>query len=183
MRKVFCLGFHKTGTTSMHRALARLGYRVCGLRKDLVAPLLRGDPGPIQQAVRSYDAFEDNPWPLLYRELDRAVPDARFVLTVRDVDAWWRSARSHFGGRSSPMRQLIYGPDAGDPVGHATTYRTRYLRHNAEVRAWFDGRDDLLEMDLARGDGWVELCGFLGHPVPDGPFPHANRERDLLDLP
>jgi hypothetical protein len=33
----------------------------------------------------------------------------------------------------------------------------------------------LLVFDLPRGDGWEELCAFLGHPIPDEPFPHANR--------
>lgn len=28
--KVFCIGFHKTGTTSLELALIRLGYRVTG---------------------------------------------------------------------------------------------------------------------------------------------------------
>ena len=28
--KVFCIGFHKTGTTSLELALIKLGYRVTG---------------------------------------------------------------------------------------------------------------------------------------------------------
>ncbi len=28
--KIFCIGFQKTGTTSLGRALELLGYRVCG---------------------------------------------------------------------------------------------------------------------------------------------------------
>ena len=28
--KIFCIGFHKTGTTSLGQALEALGYRVCG---------------------------------------------------------------------------------------------------------------------------------------------------------
>ena len=35
--------------------------------------------------------------------------------------------------------------------------------------------DDLLVFDLPKGDGWEKLCGFLGHEVPDKPFPHANK--------
>lgn len=30
----------------------------------------------------------------------------------------------------------------------------------------------LLEWDIS--DGWEPLCKFLGKPVPDIPFPHAN---------
>lgn len=32
--------------------------------------------------------------------------------------------------------------------------------------------DRLLEWDIS--DGWEPLCKFLGKPVPDVPFPHAN---------
>jgi hypothetical protein len=29
-------------------------------------------------------------------------------------------------------------------------------------------------MDITAGDGWEKLCGFLGMPVPDAPFPHEH---------
>lgn len=32
----------------------------------------------------------------------------------------------------------------------------------------------LLEWEV--GDGWEPLCKFLGKPVPDVPFPHANTQ-------
>jgi len=123
--------------------------------------------------IERYDAVQDNPWPILFRELDEHVPGSRFVLTVRPTDDWLRSVRDHFGGRSSPMRTWIYGE--GDPAGHEVRYRERYERHNADVRAWFADRPgDLLELDLSAGQGWPELGAFLGRPVPEGAFPHAN---------
>ena len=41
----------------------------------------------------------------------------------------------------------------------------RYVQHNRNV---FDAvpRDKLLVMDIAAGDGWDELCAFLGLPRP-----------------
>lgn len=43
------------------------------------------------------------------------------------------------------------------------------------LREFFEGRpDDLLIMDLTAGDGWPELCEFLGYATPDKPFPRAN---------
>jgi Sulfotransferase domain len=29
------------------------------------------------------------------------------------------------------------------------------------------------------GDGWAPLCGFLGVPVPDAPFPRLNDGDDF----
>ena len=55
--------------------------------------------GRVQTALeraRDYDAFEDLPWCLLYRELDEAFPGSKFVLTVRSSsEVWLRSYRRH----------------------------------------------------------------------------------------
>lgn len=174
--KVFCIGFHKTGTSSLGAALAVLGHRVAG-------PFGVRDPDiaahAVDKAVRraaDHDAFQDNPWPLLYREMDERFPGSRFILTVRDEDEWLQSVVAHFGGVSTPMREWVYGAGAGDPVGHEAVYLERLRRHVDDVgRHFADRPGDLLVMDLARGDGWPELCGFLGVDPPGVPFPHANR--------
>ena len=49
-----------------------------------------------------------------------------------------------------------------------------YEHHNEAVRAYFAGTDRLLDVCWEEGDGWDELTGFLGLPVPDAPFPHSN---------
>ncbi len=160
----------------MGRALQLLGYRVggpFGVRDPDIAS--RALPDALER-IRHYDAVQDNPWPLLFRELDEAVPGSRFVLTERPDDEWFASVVGHFGGHSTPMREWIYGSGHGDPAGDEDRYRRRYRRHNEEVRAWFAGRpDDLLVLHLAEGDGWDRLCPFLDRPVPDQPFPHVNR--------
>ncbi|HEU4730488.1 MAG TPA: sulfotransferase [Kofleriaceae bacterium] len=172
--KVFGVGFHKTGTSSLGAALELLGYRVCGpvgyLKPD-IADTLHDTAFAL---IDDYDAFEDNPWPVLYRELDERVPGSRFILTIRDPSAWIRSIVRHFGGATTPMRELIYGAGRGDPRGNETHYVARYQRHNTDVTAHFRGRSDLLVMDLAAGHGWGPLCGFLGAPRPEVAFPHLN---------
>ena len=173
-RKIFCVGFHKTGTSSLGRALNLLEYRVAG-------PFGVRDPRIAERAwtqaqsrLDAYDAFQDNPWPVLFRQLDAGVPGGRFVLTVRPVDEWWSSTLNHFGGRTTPMREWIYG--VGDPSGHEEQYRERYEAHNRAVLDHFADRPgDLLVLRLSEGDGWEPLCRFLEVPVPDRPFPHANR--------
>jgi hypothetical protein len=53
------------------------------------------------------------------------------------------------------------------------------MEHAAAVRAHFARRpQDLLIMDLEAGDGWDELCPFLGCAAPRRPFPVKNRSRD-----
>ncbi len=174
--KVFCIGFHKTGTTSLERALQKLGYRVRGSfgTKD---PDIAGKLHEMAYAmVEQYDAFEDNPWPIIYRELDERFPGSKFILTRRPSAAWIRSQVRDFALTETPMRRWIYGENAGCPEGNEDIYVARYERHNREVLEYFKDRpDDLLVFDLPSGHGWQELCHFLGHEVPDEPFPHANK--------
>lgn len=178
LRKVFCIGFHKTGTTSMGAALETLGYRVAG-------PFGVHDPDIRSYALRRAleiaahcDAAQDNPWPLFYRQLDERFPGSRFVLTVRDPQRWIESVSGHFGEQSTPMREWIYG--AGSPLGNEEAYLARFERHRREVSDYFADRpEDLLVMDLEAGHGWPRLCAFLGCDPPGPPFPHANSRRDM----
>jgi len=131
--------------------------------------------------ARRYSAFRDNPWPLLFRELDERFPGSRFVLTVRDPQRWLASMTRHFDDRETPMREWIYGRGHGSPRGSEDVYLERFERHSREVREHFSGRaGDLLEMDVEAGDGWESLCPFLGHPVPGSPFPHKGKATERI---
>ena len=175
--KVFCIGFHKTGTTSLDKALQRLGYNVVGVRHELAQPLMQGDVQPAINLMKNYDAAQDNPWPLLYKELDTAYPGSKFILSIRDEQAWWESIRRHFAGKTTQLRTWIYG--VGDPTGEEQRYRRRYRKHNEEVKRYFSGRKDLLIFHTGK-DGWRELCQFLAKNEPSGPFPHANKGKTWL---
>ena len=175
--KVFCIGFQKTGTSSMRDALTQLGYDVAGVfGRDMSLPELRETyMRQGLQIARDYDSVEDMPWPLIFRELDAEFPGSKFILTLRDTDRWYKSITSHFGARPYHLQQLTYGDDAPAPVGHETRYRAVYEAHNAAVREYFAGRpDDLLVMELERGDGWEKLGKFLAVAVPSGSFVRTN---------
>ena len=174
--KVFCIGFHKTGTTSLDKALKLLGYRVTGPNNTKDPDIADKVHRLAAELAEKYDAFQDNPWPVLYREMDERYPGSKFILTMRKADAWIASQVRDFGRRETPMRRWIYGEEAGCPEGNEAVYVERYERHNREVLEYFRDRpNDLLILDLPRGDGWPELCEFLGEPVPERPFPHANK--------
>lgn len=171
--KVFGIGFQKTGTSSLGRALEQLGYAVQGG--------FGVEPPDIERKIREcaedhltrYDAFQDTPWPVLYRYLDERAPGSKFILTVRDPDSWIKSVVSHFGSTELATHAWIYG--YGAPAGHEDIYLARYLKHNENVKAYFANRPgDLLVMDFARGDGWEALCTLLDKPVPTIRFPVKN---------
>jgi len=182
--KVFVIGFQKTGTTSMGAALEIMGFHLGGgfrVNHPRGVPI----PLPITQtkladAAKSFalraDAFEDNPWPIVFREMDEAFPGSKFILTRRDPGSWIDSMKRHFGEDSNPMRTFIYGN--GSPVGNETQYVCRYQRHIDEVMAHFVKRPkDLLILNLESAS-WLELCAFLNKPMPTEPFPHRNKAEE-----
>lgn len=171
--KVFCVGLQKTGTTSLQYALSLMGYRVAGT--------LDANPYPNPDALLTYaysllprfDAFADNPWPLYFREFDAMFPDAKFIMTNRDPDEWYSSVCKHFGESSSKMRSWVYGE--ATPIGNRQAYVDRLVAHQEAVRAHFASRPwSLLEFDVTKGHGWVELCDFLHRPIPQRAFPELN---------
>ena len=186
--RVFGIGWAKTGTTTLGACLHRLGYRHCSQRLELVQPLVAGNPAPLLAVAASAESFEDWPWPLAFRELDAAFPGSRFVLTVREPLRWLASYQGMLarqgpaGDDLNAVRSLIHQvrfPDP-DPMG----LLARYERHNLAVQRHFARRRErLLVVDWERGDGWLQLCRFLGRPVPAVPLPHANRGRYDTDQP
>jgi hypothetical protein len=177
--KVFCIGFQKTGTTTMMEVLRLLGYRVTGPNhardKDIAEKFER----VAAELSHRYDAFQDNPWPLVYRQMDALHPESKFILTTRDEQGWYDSYRNHFEHKeSTPMEVLLYGPEARYFEGGPELYKGRMRRHNQEVRDYFRDRpDDLLVLDISRDPRWEPICAFLGLPVPEVPFPHSNHRK------
>lgn len=175
-QKVFGIGFHKTGTKSLAAALRSLGYRVAGpvgaRDPDIAETALRH----AMEAVRNHDAFQDNPFPILFREMDRACSGSKFILTRCGPDEWLERVVRYFGTQETPMRQWIYG--AGSPLGHEAAYRERFEKHNRDVVDYFRDRPaDLLVFDLTASPDWRPICDFLGHEIPNCPFPHVNKGR------
>lgn len=177
--KVFCIGWAKTGTTSMGNAFQILGYTHTTRQFDLFEGLAKGDMSEAFAMADQYDAFDDWPWILLYEDMAERYPHAKFVLTLREEGAMVKSYRKMVAqelkrySKIRDVRKYIYGFDT--ELGTNDQFLERVRKHNADVRHFFaDKPDRLLEMTLAEGDGWEKLCPFLGKPVPDVPFPVAN---------
>ncbi|PLX22582.1 MAG: hypothetical protein C0599_06025 [Salinivirgaceae bacterium] len=172
--KVIGVGFHKTGTSTLDTVLKHLGYKVLGAKTELAENLLNNDLDSVLKMTKKYDAYQDNPWPLLYKEFDKLYPNSKFILTLRDSEKWIKSLVNHFGENHTEMRKWIYG--VGHPKGNEEIYLARYKKHNEEVMEYFkDRKEDLLVVNWENGDEWEPICNFLGIPVPNEPFPHANK--------
>lgn len=181
--RIFGIGLHKTATSSLHMALKLMGFdsghwETGSWAKAIWMEMKAGRSATLE---KSY-ALSDLPIPLLYRELDKAYPGSRFILTVRDESAWLESVRNHFSDRNPfrwewdvhPFPNRIHKELYGRKTFDADVFLERYRRHNAEVVEYFKHRPkDLLVMQMDKGAGWLQICSFLGKPIPSAPYPKA----------
>jgi hypothetical protein len=176
MGKVFGIGLGRTGSMSLARAMRILGYKSIHSIKDFNCIKKHTFCGDIEISGR-------------YKFLDYAYKDAKFILTIRDLESWLDSNRRWAANRKgepwglkgftgiSIWRALnrwnLY------EIAHydEDTYIRAYYRHHAGVYDHFaERKDKLLTLNVCGGDGWEVLCPFLGiEKIPDVRFPHTHR--------
>lgn len=154
-KKVFAVGFNKSGTTSLHALFESLGlpsyhgeeWRGCD---DL--PLLY-----------SYDCFSDG-IPADLAKLDSLFPGSKFILQVRDLESWVYSRLAHI------EREKKRNAFRGDPEWNNTEYAVKaWLRkrnnHHLFVLSYFSERpSDILVVNFIRDKlAATKVCNFLGY--------------------
>ena len=198
--RVIGLGLGRTGTFSMKFALEHLGFGPCHHMEEVDATDpdvlarwigLAAGTGDIRTAYAGFGSAVDWPTAAFGPELFAACPDAKFLLTERDPEAWYDS----FSQTIYPL--IVPGADVPDEMQpfleqcRAVVRKTGFVlpsgrdeiiaackRHGEAVRALIPA-DQLLVYQA--GQGWGPLCRFLGVPVPDRPYPRSNSQKDFWD--
>jgi hypothetical protein len=191
--KIFGIGLSKTGTTSLARALAFLGYE-SGSWKSGTKVL--GWPEFFHM-----DAVTDTPCAAQFESLYHVFRQSKFIYTTRDPESWSRSMIEHFGEespeklRKRQAKRAFWEGKLGwewyNTLRRVQIRERLYAQHSTWEEAYnsFDDRvckffknkpdDRFLVMNIPNGDGWKKLCSFLGHEVPDKSFPHKNKTIDM----
>ncbi|HEX3334273.1 MAG TPA: sulfotransferase [Acidimicrobiales bacterium] len=191
--RIIGAGLGRTGTLSLKLALQDLlgapCYHMDEVQQRPADPDVWGDAyeGTLpdwEVFLEGYQAAVDWPAAPFWREMSEAFPDAPILLSVRDADAWYKSAsRTIFIALAT-----YFAPDAPDDGwtrmgrGMMTRFspdwfdeaaaKSAYLAYNEDVRTTAP-RHRLIEWKP--GDGWEPICTALGVAVPDHPFPHVNK--------
>jgi Sulfotransferase domain len=206
--EVIDAGFGRTGTLSLKAALEELGFGPCYHMTELFEnpehierweAAAQGKPVDWDEVFVGYRATVDWPGGAFYEELMEKYPDAKVILTVRDLERWYESARSTIYGTQRVASSPIF------PLLAMFVPRMRHMKRAGRMInaiAWeglFDGRfedkeyaieaferwneevkkrvpaDRLLVYDVKQG--WGPLCEFLSVTAPQvKPFPHLNDE-------
>ena len=185
--KVFGIGLSRTGTTSLAKALAMLGYRTQHWRAPLDHRVLT------LEDCFFCDAVTDINVSYAFESLACMFPNAKFVYTTRPVRNWARSISDHFrlsapaglrerlyhlpisptGSGQAPPHTLLYHAILHALYTSHETWEDAYEAFDQRVRHYFSTCPErFLEMDVFReGHGWSELCAFLGKDIPDVEYP------------
>lgn len=200
-RKVFVIGFNKTGSTSTKKALEDLGYTFGHQRSAvlLLDDLSQGDVTSLIRYCRSAQAFKDLPFscPGIYKILDKEFPESKYILTIRDSpEQWFTSlvsfhskilktpgvpshvdlATSNKGPYQGFMLKAVDFMFPGLPLYCKDGYMNVYDKHNKDVISYFRYRkQDLLVLNVSSATAYKEFCAFLGHQPLYDRFPWENK--------
>jgi hypothetical protein len=203
--KIFCIGFGKTGTTSLEKALAEFGFNIGnqGVAEILSEDWASKNSNRIINFCRTAEAFQDMPFglPKLYIDLDKAFPNSKFILTVRDDEKQWinslkqfhaklfskdktkppteddlKNALYRYKGWLLKIQELFFNyPEVA--LYDEQYYTQKYLTHNSDVKKYFEGREnDLLILNVSQKDSYQRLAIFLKMKVEkEATFPWLNK--------
>ncbi len=201
--EVIGAGLGRTGTLSLKQALERLLGAPCHHMVEFFKhpdqvrvweQALDGRAVDWDTLFADYRAVVDWTAASFFEELTAAYPDAIVVLSVRDVDDWWRSVHDTvftelrveraptddpLVAAMAPIKQFtikMLGTRFTPEWWDESAAKQAFTRHNAAVRAAIPA-SRLVEW--RPGDGWAPLCAALGVPMPTDPFPHANTTADF----
>lgn len=128
-------------------------------------------------------------------ELSRRYPDAKFILTVRTAESWFKSmhntifARMKQGLDEVPEHmQNIFRMFKHTGMSGVLESNPEKIHDQEFMCKLFDDHyeqvkrtipaDRLLIYDL--GSGWDPICKFLGKDVPDEPYPSTNSSEEFV---
>jgi hypothetical protein len=193
--RVIGAGFGRTGTNSLKVALEKLLGAPCYHMLEVFThpehvPVWHdaalNKPVDWDKLFEGYVATVDWPGSAYWPELMKKYPDALVLLSVRDPEAWWKSATDtifkgiNSGNRMlSPewmamIRAMFARYQTGDTFDHdqlIAAFKENTARAMREVPP-----ERLLVWQAS--DGWEPICKRLGVPVPNKPFPKTNTSEE-----
>lgn len=164
--KLFCVGYNKTGTTSMGKAFSILGYKNSSFNKKVWREYYQKNQiDKILNYASKFDSLDDLPWLKedMIPILDKAFPGSKFIYTYRDETSWKKSIHDW----TLKVTQKSIDADAE---------WLRYQAHEKFIFDYFSKRpNDFLKVSIEDPAGFRKLAAFLGKSAPFSHFPHLNK--------
>ncbi|WP_179335364.1 sulfotransferase [Winogradskyella costae] len=199
--KVFCIGRNKTGTTSLEKVLKEFGFKMGNQSEGemLIAAYREHDWDKIVKFCKSAETFQDVPfsWPYTWLFLYKTYPNAKFILTIRNEEDWYRSITSFHsklfaGGKRVPVKEDLINAnyrypgfiwDANravwktpeDDIYNKELFIANYRRHNEDILHFFKDKPNFICLDVSKKGSYKLLADFLQKEALHEEFPHLNK--------
>lgn len=186
--KIFVIGRNKTGTTSITNEFKQRGYIIGhhNRAKLLLDDYKNGSFDPIIEFSKTAQVLSDFPFSYndTYKYVDKAFPNSKFVLALRDSpDQWYNSMTKHhgkqFGSGSIPTKEDLQNSDyiykgwiwdanrslydsPDDEPYQKKALIENYKKHNKEVIEYFKDSKNLLVINISEPDSYQKFCEFFG---------------------
>lgn len=205
--KIFCIGRNKTGTTSLAKAFNELGFIVGNQREaeKLGKQFRNGNYESLIKYCYSAQVFQDFPfsYPPTYKIMDKAFPNSKFILTVRDSDEQWFNSllnfhSSIFGNGKEPSvedlknvkyvekgwvwenKKYLYNMNEENFKYDKEILTKHYNNYNSQVLEYFKERtNDLLILNLNEPNGYKKFCQFINVKSNKTDFPWENKTSEI----
>jgi len=222
--KVIGAGLPRTGTLSLKTALTQLYGGKCyhmmnvfGGKQEDINIWIRAckeeiPPEEWRQffSERNYVCGVDFPFSMHYKQIMKAYPDAKVVLSVRDPKTWYTSVYTsiyqigllmekhptarwlveQIDRRRPSAHQMIDVMDSKPLQGCKLSFKGAIEAGPQDTEQLFNDwvsevkrsvPADRLLVHSAK-EGWAPLCEFLGLPIPDGPYPRVNDAASIASM-
>lgn len=200
MTKIFCIGYNKTGSTSLYNAISDLGFKGFDLREGemLLKNVINESWSPIYSLCETAELFKDIPFSLpgVWRKLYNRYPNAKFILSERDSTVQWyhsikkfhkkkfnfsddptwndvKSAKYCYDGMLNDYLRFVFS--LSDRPYNFMTLSESYENHNKEVKEFFKDSNNFLSVNVSNDNDYIKLCKFLGKEPIYSKFPISNK--------
>lgn len=168
--KIFCIGYNKTGTTTLETALRLYGYNLPNQQEQevrLTEQCFSTDYTALLSFVNGYDAFQDMPFSqgLTYVVADALFPNSKFILTERDSESWFKSMTS-FHKKIFNVDDMSKVTEADLLEKHTYLYRGYLHTINARMLTTYQDSSKKVNWDkLFDKDYYIKLYEERNHTI------------------
>lgn len=179
-KKIFCIGSHKTGTTSIDKIFTLLNLNSAPWKEcyDYIHHLESGELNNFMNIINKYNAFQDSPWchANFYKIIYSKFPDSYYILTERDSDSWIKSYENHhtnnllnnFDTKTVQPEcwsylwglQFPYSPEEFAKLKSELVQK--YEKRNKEIKEFFKYKKNFISIDLTKEKDISKISTFLG---------------------
>ncbi len=214
MIKLLNLSLGRTGTMSLKQALEDLGFGKCYHFSDMFhhpehieiwKSLARGESIDWEALFKGYQSSLYWTPSYDYQPLLDQYPDIKFILTVRDSDAWYKSVSNTVYGLNhlTLSRKIglkikgVFDPDLRklykiwelqESLLWQETFKGRFHDKDFAIQQFEKHIENVKKNVPAERllvykiqQGWQPLCDFLQLPVPDADFPRVNDTASFIE--